>query len=144
MQDCSNSSVLAMELLQSCTKPSIYSNHFSWWHIIILTLPDMISIYMMGSWFDILRSFQIRQTRFTYYRNRRSFISWDKPTFIKPAMLGTLLGAPRSSRGFLPCNKGSLLNWLYMPRIHHVNRITGQAIYGKMQFSVSWDIMISQ
>ena len=24
MQDCSNSSVLAMELLQSCTKPSIW------------------------------------------------------------------------------------------------------------------------
>ena len=27
VQDCSNSSALAMELLQSCTKPSIYLLH---------------------------------------------------------------------------------------------------------------------
>ena len=26
VQDCSNSSALALELLQSCTKPSIYKN----------------------------------------------------------------------------------------------------------------------
>ena len=26
MQDCSNSSTLAMELLQSCTKPTIYDS----------------------------------------------------------------------------------------------------------------------
>ena len=29
VQDCSNSSALALELLQSCTKPSIYSG--TWW-----------------------------------------------------------------------------------------------------------------
>ena len=29
VQDCSNSSVLAMELLQSCTKPSIWSLHIN-------------------------------------------------------------------------------------------------------------------
>ena len=29
VQDCSNSSALAMELLQSCTKPSTYNSNFS-------------------------------------------------------------------------------------------------------------------
>ena len=28
VQDCSNSSALAMKLLQSCTKPSVFSNAF--------------------------------------------------------------------------------------------------------------------
>ena len=33
MQDCSNSSALAMELLQSCTKPSIYLFK-SYWYVL--------------------------------------------------------------------------------------------------------------
>ena len=33
MQDCSNSSALAMELLQSCTKPSIWC-HRHWWALV--------------------------------------------------------------------------------------------------------------
>ena len=38
VQDCSNSSELAMELLQSCTKPSIYSFYFfSTWSWMIIT-----------------------------------------------------------------------------------------------------------
>ena len=30
VQDCNNSSALAMELLQSCTKPSVYSTNLPW------------------------------------------------------------------------------------------------------------------
>ena len=33
VQDCSNSSALAMELLQSCTKPSIFTTMFLAGHV---------------------------------------------------------------------------------------------------------------
>ena len=45
VQDCSNSSVLAMELLQSCTKPSIYSHYIyqylDYQHSLLATVHDI-------------------------------------------------------------------------------------------------------
>ena len=42
-KDCSNSSVLAMELLQSCTKPLTYTqlHHSFVWDVIILPNPNL-------------------------------------------------------------------------------------------------------
>ena len=39
VQDCSISSALAMEILQSCTKPSMYSYTYMYIYIVICNLP---------------------------------------------------------------------------------------------------------
>ena len=43
VQDCSNSSALAMELLHSCTKPSICTANVSNWYVCkaVLFITDM-------------------------------------------------------------------------------------------------------
>ena len=45
VQDCCNSSVLAMELLQSCTKPSIFIQPYVHFHLepLLLTYNDIQS-----------------------------------------------------------------------------------------------------
>ena len=58
VQDCSNSSALAMELLQSCTKPLIYS------------LSDHLCIWQCIAWYLIdKRSFILVVFHFGYYHH---------------------------------------------------------------------------
>ena len=46
VQDCSNSSALAMELLQSCTKPSISCHYLQYVRSLSLSLYIYIYIYI--------------------------------------------------------------------------------------------------
>ena len=49
VQDCSNSSALAMELLQSCTKPSTYSWWESWWRHQMETFSALLALCVGNS-----------------------------------------------------------------------------------------------
>ena len=53
VQDCSNSSALAMELLQSCTKPSIYASvneAITGWDHVLFWWPDIHTILEKKYW----------------------------------------------------------------------------------------------
>ena len=58
VQDCSNSSVLAVELMQSCTKPSIYvwDQHFNETHAKSLFNSIMYTVYCLPIVNEILVS----------------------------------------------------------------------------------------
>ena len=67
VQYCSISSALAMEILQSCNKPSIYwdillkitsSHHLNWWCLIVNGFHTMFSeIWIKIQWFPLKKTF---------------------------------------------------------------------------------------
>ena len=48
IQDCIDPSALAMELLQSCTKPSVWNRPYhDWWHILLY---ELVCIHCLAVW----------------------------------------------------------------------------------------------
>ena len=111
VQDCSISSVLALEILQSCTKPSIYSTSLE------------ISIWFnFFLWFTFCCVFScgLAPVSFTHFLPLAE-LKWNNPKASKTTSFAFKLSIICSKN----CNTGiNIKHWVYMPvRLHMVWKI---------------------